>query len=333
VKALHFIILSLFVLLTSACQQNPEESKVTGQIGYLERIALVPGSQAIIRLYDVSIADKKAELVAEQIILLKQQMPVNFELAFDADALNLNGIYSVRAVIQSKDGKLLWTTDTGYPIDTSQQEQDLGLLRLVKVKASQQSAQGNLLSLDYQCDQQLIKVTQLNSQLEVIVNKTPYLLNRIVAASGEKYQLVQPDLPEITFWRKSNEAVLTIDGEKASCQMIDTQASKNKVSNSNWLVTRINNLAVIENSKVSIHFSEQKIFGSAGCNQYTADYTTKGPEIELSTIAVTRKACFSAELAEQESRFLTLLGEISRFSVRDDGLILEDDTGHSLIAQ
>ncbi|MCU4676091.1 YbaY family lipoprotein [Catenovulum sp. 2E275] len=333
-RTFNVFLLGLLITLTAACQQSEPQASVTGKIGYLERIALTPNSHAIISLYDVSIADKKAELIAEQKIDLKQQqVPVAFELNFASKQIRVNGIYSVRAVIKSNEGKLLWTTDTVYPIDTRVTEQDLGLLRLVKVRAPEQSNTGNPVVLNYQCGEHLIKVSQLNNQLELVLNQTPYQLNRVVAASGEKYQLEQQGMPKIDFWLKGDGAMLVVDGTKESCQLVDDAQANNKLSNSQWYVAQINNMNIMENTKVTVNFSEQKIYGSAGCNQYTADYQATAPEVHLSTIAVTKRACLSAELAEQESRFLTILGEVNRFKIENGTLILDDGQGNSLIAQ
>lgn len=322
-------------LFVVGCQQAPEQTVVSGNIGYLERIALLPNSQATISLYDVSIADKKSELITEQTIDLKdKQVPIAFKLTFDADKLKEHGRYAVRAVIKSEQGQLLWTTDTNYPVEANKAEQELGMLRLVKVKSESTQAPSSANAVAYyQCNEFSVQSRMQANQLELAFNNESYTLNRVVAASGEKYQLNAQGQPAIDFWQKGDEAMLTIDGETFNCQVQEQARSGSKLVNTLWQVSQINNQALLENSKVTINFSEQKIYGSAGCNQYTADYQLNAPEIKLSTIAVTKKACMAAELAEQESRFLTLLGEIKQISTDNNTLTLSDGSGNQLIAE
>ncbi|WAJ70879.1 YbaY family lipoprotein [Catenovulum adriaticum] len=335
-KIFKYIATSLLFIFVVGCQQAPEQAVISGNIGYLERIALLPNSQATISLYDVSIADKKSELITEQTIDLKdKQVPIAFKLEFEADKLKENGRYAIRAIIKSQQGQLLWTTDTNYPVESTTSEQKLGMLRLVKVKSPEQSHTSTSITdlTQYQCDELSVQSRLRDNQLELIFNGKSYLLNRVVAASGEKYQLDSAGQPAIDFWQKGDEAMLTIDGETLSCQSEEQSHSDNKLANTQWQVTQINNQALIENSKVTINFSEQKIYGSAGCNQYTADYQLNSPEIKLSTIAVTKKACMAAELAEQESRFLILLGEVKQFTTGNNNLTLLDGSGNKLIAE
>lgn len=350
-KIFKYIATSLLFIFVVGCQQAPEQTVISGNIGYLERIALLPNSQATISLYDVSIADKKSELITEQTIELKdKQVPIAFKLKLDADKLKANRRYAIRAVITSAEGRLLWTTDTHYPVKPNASEQAMGMLRLIKVSSPEQSSQNeqknqqnqsnqenqsNFSSVYYQCDGIGVQASQnMQEQLALVIDGKPYTLSREKAASGEKYQLKQSGMPNLEFWRKgSAQAMLLIDDEKLNCQVLEQTSSDNKLANTQWQVATIYNQPLIESSKVTVNFSEQKIYGSAGCNQYTADYQLSAPEIKLSTIAVTKKACMAAELAEQESRFLALLSEVKQFSLSNHKLTLRDGNGNKLIAE
>lgn len=110
---------------------------ITGEIAYLERIALLPGGTATITLSDTSLQDASATLIAETTIELgDRQVPIPFELVAETGDLDERGMYSVRATISGPDGSLQWTTDTANIVDISQVEVDLGTLRLVNAAGS-----------------------------------------------------------------------------------------------------------------------------------------------------------------------------------------------------
>jgi len=73
-----------------------------------------------------------------------------------------------------------------------------------------------------------------------------------------------------------------------------------------------------------------KLAGSAGCNQYSATYTTSGQEITITQPASTRMACENA-LMQQETQFLSLLPKARSYKISGDQLTLFDSTGTKLL--
>ncbi len=87
--------------------------------------------------------DVAAPVVAEvEIDLEDRQVPIPFDLEFDATDLDPRGVYSVRATITGPDGELQWTTDIVNPIDPTQTDIDLGTIVLVHVDPSEDSSAG-----------------------------------------------------------------------------------------------------------------------------------------------------------------------------------------------
>ena len=72
---------------------------VNGTLTYRERIALPPGSSAIVQLLDTSRADTQARLVAEQKIAIGRQVPIPFSLDYDAASLDPKNTYALAARI------------------------------------------------------------------------------------------------------------------------------------------------------------------------------------------------------------------------------------------
>lgn len=87
-----------------------------------------------------------------------------------------------------------------------------------------------------------------------------------------------------------------------------------RIAGTSWQVTGINNgrqavAGVIAGTQPTMNFgSDGRLAGSAGCNDYSAGFTSEGSAIRISAPAATRKACPQPEGAmAQEAAFLAAL--------------------------
>lgn len=89
---------------------------VDGSVTYLQRIAVPPGARLLVELRDVSLADAPSKLLTAQGYDLAA-VPSDYALSFaDSDIIDSHS-YVVSARI-TLDGKLLFITDTAYPVLT-----------------------------------------------------------------------------------------------------------------------------------------------------------------------------------------------------------------------
>ncbi|NLS13854.1 lipo-like protein [Vibrio sp. SM6] len=89
---------------------------LSGEAFYRERIALPEHAVMVVTLEDVSIADKAATIVAQKRMTTKgKQVPLAFDLAYAADAIDSQARYSVRVQIWVDD-ELRFTSDAAYPV-------------------------------------------------------------------------------------------------------------------------------------------------------------------------------------------------------------------------
>lgn len=107
---------------------------VTGNASYRQRIALPARATFNVRLLDVSRADARSAIIAEETReIAGQQVPLPFSIRVKEQDLKTNMRYAVRATITDPEGKLIWTTDTVHSVDPTRFEQDLGTLNMVRV--------------------------------------------------------------------------------------------------------------------------------------------------------------------------------------------------------
>lgn len=139
-KARFWVFTLLMGVLLSGCETvNTSEvmekgmQSVKGSIMYRQRIALPPNAEVSVTLEDVSLMDVQSKKVAEQTFITDgDQVPLDFELSYQAEEIDPKHRYSVRAVIRV-DGKLQFTTDTVYQVITDEHQTKVVNLMLVAV--------------------------------------------------------------------------------------------------------------------------------------------------------------------------------------------------------
>jgi putative lipoprotein len=91
---------------------------LSGTVSYLSRMALPASAIIEVKLQDVSLADAAAKVIAtEEIPMGERQVPVPFELKFDAAKIDPKRTHSVTASILV-DGQLRFMSDKAYPVLT-----------------------------------------------------------------------------------------------------------------------------------------------------------------------------------------------------------------------
>jgi putative lipoprotein len=99
-------VLILSVLLISGCDRSGGAS-ITGDVTYLQRIALPDDAVVTVRLQDVSRQDVSAEVLGEQVIETDgKQVPIPYEVEDDEDDIVDNHTNSMSARIEDGAGNL-----------------------------------------------------------------------------------------------------------------------------------------------------------------------------------------------------------------------------------
>lgn len=95
-----------------------------------------PGAVLRVSVIDAAIADRAApEIQRVEYPVGGRGGPFDFATGLSAGDLTPRGRYVVRAVIVGPDQKLLWTSDTAYPIDPTVKVQTVGPIQLVMAAA------------------------------------------------------------------------------------------------------------------------------------------------------------------------------------------------------
>ena len=118
------------VIVPGAPPQTAQMTTLEGMVRYRERIALPPDARVTVTIEDVSRADAPAITVATTNFLASgQQVPLRFQLSYDAAQLTEGNRYSVSARIVDGAGRLMWITDTFNALPVYGRTIDLNLVR------------------------------------------------------------------------------------------------------------------------------------------------------------------------------------------------------------
>src|SRR5499426_3389053 len=111
------------VAWAAACAQGPPisggPSIVKGSVTYPERVALPPDAVVEVTLYDVSVQDAPAPVIARTTVApAGREVPLPFELRYDPTKIQPARWYALRAAIRGG-GRLLFTTDSVHRVITN----------------------------------------------------------------------------------------------------------------------------------------------------------------------------------------------------------------------
>lgn len=96
-----------------------QDNVVSGTVTYSQRSALPPNAVLFVKIVDVSRADASAIVINERRIdTAGKQVPIDFAITYDRSKIQDRNRYAVQAEIRDSTGRLLFITDTSYPVIT-----------------------------------------------------------------------------------------------------------------------------------------------------------------------------------------------------------------------
>ena len=141
----NLFLVTMLLILASLLASCNAKSSVTGNVTYLQKIALPPDAVVSVQLQDISLADAPAAVIGEQVITKPGQVPIPFEVPYKYREIDDAHTYAVRARIEDSAGKLLFTSDTATLVLTQGNPSENIELVVVPVSTSMPSNPANLL--------------------------------------------------------------------------------------------------------------------------------------------------------------------------------------------
>lgn len=362
-KHLALLLVTSLTLGLTACKKEttPQEPDipqstnftVTAELMYRERMLAPAGSTLTATIQDVSIADKAAEVLSEEIIGLGEgvQLPLSVTLEVPKKVLKPRRIYSLHARLEDANGQLMWISTTRHTIDTEGMSYDMGNIMLERVQSGTVgpkvdskyplpfTARGNEPGWLVKVEQDRIEIQTNYGQNKVYTPRPvpqPYKGGYKYHAETEAHIAIIDVQRKLCYDGMSGRpypahVTLTLDGETyKGCggDPLDLLTEKE------WVVEDIAKTGIIDNSRVTINFdTEGRAHGISSCNSYSAAYELTGETLTFKAPMGTLKACAPA-LMNQEQKFLKLLGKVNRYDIDGYGaLILTTESGKTITAR
>ena len=125
-----------------------------------------------------------------------------------------------------------------------------------------------------------------------------------------------------------NSSLLLIILLLSACNCI---SPTDPLDGTSWRVSAIHDSPVLEKPILSVEFKDGTVGGSSGCNSYSGEYTIRGINISIESIAMTLMACMDMAVMEQESTFLENLQNAQTFTLSENQLVIFSAGGKSLV--
>lgn len=97
-----------------------------------------------------------------------------------------------------------------------------------------------------------------------------------------------------------------------------------------WVVEDILGRGIIDDTRVTLDFNEQRVAGRATCNSYRGDWALEHGKLSIVDVAVKKMACPEA-LMDQERRFLDALASADGMRFDDTSALFLTRGGDDLI--
>jgi putative lipoprotein len=180
----------------------------------------------------------------------------------------------------------------------------------------------------------------------IVADGQTYHLQSVVSASGAKYETAPGIAPAAMLWNKGDEAMANIPGHgELNCQaqgakmgapasVSPAAAQASLVQNTEWQVKTVNEAAPVGDRPLTVRFDDQgRISGFSGCNRYTGSYTLDGDTLAIKPdVAMTRMACLSDDVAQQEAAFTQALSSMTQLQTQTDGsVIMRNAQGQQIV--
>ncbi len=107
------------------------------------------------------------------------------------------------------------------------------------------------------------------------------------------------------------------------------------LTDATWRLVSLNQggvaVPVLADTTPEITFeADGRVVGSGGCNRFFGGYTLDGNKLTFEALSSTEMAC-EPEIMDQETAMLTLLGAVTNYERAEDVLLLNTDTGDTLV--
>jgi heat shock protein HslJ len=108
------------------------------------------------------------------------------------------------------------------------------------------------------------------------------------------------------------------------------------LAGTSWILSSYNtrtgsSVDAVKAATASLAFTEDKVSGSTGCNDFSGTYTSDEEALTITLGPMTQKACTDPALTAQETAVVAQLANVATYTADAQGLTLKDSTGATVL--
>lgn len=104
------------------------------------------------------------------------------------------------------------------------------------------------------------------------------------------------------------------------------------LAGTSWKLVSHNRVALLDETEISLNFTDGQVNGNAGCNNFFGNYTQDGDVVMFSGVGATRKAC-DQNIMDQEAAFLEAISAADGVTISDGALNLRSGDTATLVLE
>ena len=103
------------------------------------------------------------------------------------------------------------------------------------------------------------------------------------------------------------------------------------LADTEWILTELHGEPPLGGAHLTLVVRDSTAGGSSGCNLWGGAAVVTATTLALEMLHMTARACEDTRLMDQETDYLALLGGTSTYEVQGHELVLETETGETLV--
>lgn len=103
------------------------------------------------------------------------------------------------------------------------------------------------------------------------------------------------------------------------------------VEGTEWMLSSLRGQPPVDRSIVTLKFERGSVTGSGGCNSYSGTMAAAEGKLEPGLVSSTKRGCMAPGVSEQESAYLTALGQAVAYEASENRLALRDRAGAEVL--
>lgn len=109
-----------------------------------------------------------------------------------------------------------------------------------------------------------------------------------------------------------------------------TSSPTHPLNDTHWTLSNLNGISALAGTPVTLHFADDKIDGTDGCNRYSSTYMVNGAKFTVNKNIISTMMACSEAIMRQAAAYTLALTQATNYKIENQQLLLLDANGKTL---